>query len=164
MRHFAVALALAGCQKSSEGPTVIDALDVPALFPATYRDTFVVERECRLSSDHDLQMIRIFVDPTAAPTYAARDAAFPIGTLIVKEQYDFADDNCTGPILQWTAAQHVKESDDVLTDHLGWVWQRINRRPHGVLSRRHLARCYGCHKDCTDPTMNGYRYTCSQPP
>lgn len=162
MRRLALLLGLLGCHKSGDGPMAIDALAVPPVFPADYAATYALERGCRSSSDHDLQMIKIYVDPTAAPAYEARDAPFPIGALIVKEQYDFGDPDCAGPIVQWTAARHDVESTDVATDHLGWTWQRVH--PDRTVDTQDDTRCYGCHKDCTDPTMNGYRFMCSQPP
>ena len=132
------------------------------IFEANYRDTFTKVRTCRKSADHDLQSIVIWTNPLSTATYENRDAPFPIGTLIVKEQYDFSDPDCMGSIVQWTAAIKTRDSDDVLTDHLGFTWQRV--RADRTVDTQDDSRCYGCHKDCTDPTMNGFHYMCSQPP
>jgi hypothetical protein len=129
--RFAVALvALAACHADDGGAVVVDPV-----FPADY------------------------ADPRSAPTYLARDAEFPDGTLFVKEQYDFGDPDCTGPIVQWTTALKTTEAS---TDQLGFRWQRVSAA-RAVVSEDD-ARCYGCHSNCIDPTMNGYLYTCSQPP
>lgn len=142
-----LALAAAACG-GDDGPE--------PLLPADYAATFVEVRDCRPSGDHDLRNIRVVADPAAAPRYLARDADFPLGALVVKEEFDFGDPTCAGDPVQWTVMQRAA-TDAV---HLGWVWQRIDADRTVVTHDE--PRCFGCHAECGDaPT--GYLGTCAVP-
>lgn len=144
----ASALALAACGGDDDGP--------PPRFPADYAATFVEVRDCRASADHDLRMIRVVADPAAAARYAARDADFAPGALIVKEEFEFGED-CTGVPVQWTVMQRATDVDPV---QLGWRWQRVDGDRTVVTEDE--PRCFGCHADC-GVAPDGYRGTCAVP-
>ncbi|MEO8699429.1 MAG: hypothetical protein ABI867_05270, partial [Kofleriaceae bacterium] len=59
----------------------------PAVFPETYAATYTEVRDCRLSLEHDLFHIKVLVDPPALTPYTDRTTAFPVGAVVLKEQY-----------------------------------------------------------------------------
>lgn len=125
----------------------------PAL-PEDYATTFTEVRDCRRSADHDLRHIRILVDADALAPYTDRLAPFPPGSVVVKEEYDFADDACAGDLLEWTVM--LRRTD---ATNLGWIWQRLDA-DRKVLTEDQ-DRCIGCHSLCNPP--DGYEFTCALP-
>src|SRR5687767_8918818 len=95
------------------------------LFPAGYASTFVEVRNCRRSADHELNYIRVVADPSARGTYVDRMGLFAAGATLVKEEYDFADDTCSGEIVQWATIQRLPLDSSLPT--LDWRWQRVSR-------------------------------------
>jgi len=132
---------------------------VPPAFPEDYEDDYVEVRDCRGSGDHDLNNIRILVDPSALPAYEGRMEAFPLGAVVLKEEYDFGDLTCSGELKQWTVMTKLEEGSAPET--LGWAWQRVDA------SRRVVdedgSRCISCHQGC-GLAPDGYDWTCSIPP
>ena len=124
------------------------------LLPADYGATFPEVRDCRTSGDHDLRRIRVRADPAAAAVYTARSGDFAAGALVVKEEFDFADTDCAGPIVQWTVMQRDAAGP------LGWRWQRID--PDRTVVTEDDSRCVGCHTDC-GVAPDGYLGTCAVP-
>ena len=116
--------------------------------------TFAEVRNCRSSSDHDLDRIRVVADPAARPIYTSRTGEFPLGATIVKPEYDFGDTTCTGEIVQWTVMQKIEG-----TEHLGYKWQRLDAT--GKVVTTDDARCYQCHGDCVGES--GFAGTCAVP-
>ncbi len=135
MRNLVVLVALLACKTE----------DVEPVFPADYAYTEV--RDCRASADHDLNKIRILADAASLGPYRDRDAPFPEGAIILKEEFDFADGDCTGPVIQWTVMQRV--ADD-------WYWQKVSAN-RTVVSEDE-PRCINCHAAC-----GGYLGTCAVP-
>src|SRR5688500_17982290 len=91
-------LLCAGCPSSDD-----DGGESDPLFPEDYAATYQEVRDCRNSSEHNLHKVRILADPELAmPAYLGRDQPFPVGAVLLKEEYDFGDDTCDGDILQWT--------------------------------------------------------------
>jgi len=147
---FAIMLgALAGCGD--------DAPPGVPIFPADYRASYVEVRNCRQSADHDLHMIRVLADPLAAAPYTGRDAPIPEGAILVKEEYDFGDFDCTGPIVSFAAAR--KRAIDSDPDNLDWEWQRLDPARRVIVEDE--PRCVGCHTSCEEP--DGYDHTCAVP-
>lgn len=142
-----------GCSDPVEPPP-----GPPPLFPADYAATYEEVRDCRQSGDHDLNIIRILADPAALGPYLDRDEPFPVGAVVLKEEYDFVDMACEGPIKQWTVM--VRLEDDSAPTALDWRWQRVDAQRNVVAEDE--PRCYGCHTGCTD-AAGGYDYTCAVP-
>jgi hypothetical protein len=149
------ALWLAACgddesTTSSGGP--------PPLFPANYAASYTEVRDCRNSGDHDLNVIRVLADPAALDAYQNRDAPLPVGAILLKEEYEFGDESCSGPLVQWTVMQRLEAGSS--PDALDWHWQRVDaeRNVVGV----DTPKCYGCHSGCT-PEAGGYENTCTVP-
>jgi hypothetical protein len=125
------------------------------LFPENYAATLTEGRNCRPSADHDLNKVRVLADVLAFGPYVNRDALFPEGALLVKEEYDFADGDCSGEIVQWTVMSRLALGASL---ELGeWRWQRVDR-DRNVLSQDD-SRCFGCHMDCVQP--DGFESTCA---
>jgi hypothetical protein len=125
------------------------------LLPEDYAATFTEVRDCRRSADHDLRHIRILADDDALGPYTERLTPFPPGAFIVKEEFDFADDACAGPLLEWTVMQRRTDATN-----LGWIWQRLAADRTVVTEDED--RCIGCHSDCGKPP-DGYDSTCAVP-
>jgi hypothetical protein len=135
--------------------------DEPApapLFPADYASSYVQVRDCRLSSEHDLSPIRVLSDPATAADYQSRMDGFAEGAVVVKEEYDFSDPDCTGDIQRWTVM--VREPEGSSPDTLGWHWQKVDAARNVVTDNE--ARCVNCHTTCGVPP-EGYLGTCAVP-
>jgi hypothetical protein len=134
-----------------------DGTAVP-LLPADYASHFVEVRDCRRSADHDLNFVRILADADAAAVYQARTGTFPEGSIVVKEEHDFADDTCAGPIVGWTVMVAVAAGS--APGKLDWQWQRLDetRRDQTEDERR----CISCHTSCGQPP-DGFLGTCAHP-
>ena len=149
-----LALLLAACP---DGGDEGDAGQEPD-FPADYAASYVEVRDCRGSGDHDLNNIRILADPAALGPYQSRSAPFPVGAVVLKEEYDFGDLTCAGPIKQWTVMRRLPTGSAPAT--LDWAWQRVDvkRQVFDV----DAPRCVGCHTGC-GVAPDGYEGTCAVP-
>ncbi|MCA9620462.1 MAG: cytochrome P460 family protein [Myxococcales bacterium] len=154
---MALALLLGGCKGETETETKPDPGPEPA-FPEDYAASYVEVRDCRQSGDHDLNIIRILADPAALGPYRDRTAPFPEGAVVLKEEFEFDDVTCEGPIKQWTVM--VRLADGAATDQLDWRWQRVT--PTREVAAEDEARCSACHSGCT-PAAGGYEWTCAVP-
>jgi hypothetical protein len=128
------------------------------LFPADYDTTYVQVRPCRASADHDLNNVTVLVDPGARDAYVLRDRPFPVGSVVLKAEYDFGDGSCTGPLKLWTVM--VKLPDGSAPAALDWHWQKVDAGR--IVTTDNEPRCYGCHVSCGVPPV-GYLGTCSAP-
>lgn len=149
---FALA-ALTGCPSD-------DADDEGAEpdFPADYADSYTEVRNCRPSGDHDLNTIRILADPSALGPYQERLDPFPVGAVVLKEEYDFGDATCSGPIKQWTVMRKLEPGSS--PDTLDWAWQRVDLERRVV--EEDVPKCIGCHQGC-GVAPDGYDWTCAVP-
>lgn len=154
MRRAALVLFFLGCG-SGDDPAPPAA---EPSFPAEYKTSYREVRNCRQSNEHDLNRIRILADPAAFGPYSKRDQPFPVGAVLLKEEYNFDDLNCTGPIRQWTLMKRLATGSSPKT--LDWSWEQVDSE-RNVLGRN-TARCIGCHAGCT-PAEGGYEQTCAVP-
>ncbi len=100
----------------------------------------------------------MLADPAALEPYQKRDQPFPVDAIVLKEEYEFTDVTCQGPILQWTVMSRLEAMSSEKT--LDWRWQRVDKNRHVV--SQNASRCYNCHAGCTD-ALGGYEYTCTVP-
>jgi hypothetical protein len=127
-------------------------------FPADYANTYVEVRNCRGSGDHDLNNIRILASPSALEPYQGRLEPFPVDAVVLKEEYDFGDFTCEGPIKQWTVMRRLPDGSS--PDTLDWAWQEVDLERNVV--DEDGAGCINCHQGCgLEP--DGYEWTCSIP-
>lgn len=145
MRWLYTLALLAACGDDGGGSPV---------FPESWSSTYTEVRNCRSSSDHDLHRIRVLADPAALDPYR-NHTPFPVGAVVLKAEYDFADTSCTGPVIEWTAMQKLATPED-----LGWVWQRV--KADRSIDTENDPRCIQCHTDCGVPP-DGFDGTCTMP-
>lgn len=146
------ALVLGGCGDDPEEPAA------QPLFAADYASAYQEVRDCRQSGDHDLNVVRVLADPSAGDTYRDRDAPFAPGAVVVKEEYDFGDPTCAGPIKQWTAMRKLAPGEG--DEALGWQWQRVDSERRVV--EEAPTRCVSCHQGC-GVSPDGHDGTCTVP-
>lgn len=127
-------------------------------FPEDYRASYSEVRGCRPSGDHDLNNIRILADPAALAPYMGRAAPFPVGSIVLKEEFDFADATCSGAITQWTEMTRLESGTSPTT--LDWRWHQVDRNRKIVATDS--PRCITCHTSCGEPP-DGYSGTCAVP-
>lgn len=127
--------------------------EVP-VFPDTYASTYQEVRDCRRSPDHDLNYIRVLASPEAADPYMGRAQPFPVGAIVLKEEYaDAACQDLDGfTVMRKEEAGYAPSTGD-------WSWQRVSADRDVVPIDE--ARCIGCHSLCTPP--EGYDFTCAVP-
>ncbi|MEZ4384951.1 MAG: cytochrome P460 family protein [Nannocystaceae bacterium] len=150
------ALVHAACVGGDDGDDA-SAGEAPD-FPENYADDYVEVRDCRGSGDHDLHTIRILADPAALAPYQDRGAPFPVGAVVLKEEYEFGDLECAGPIVQWTVMRRLAPGS--AADNLDWAWQRVD--PQRQVVDSDAPRCVGCHQGC-GAAPDGYEGTCAVP-
>lgn len=132
--------------------------DAVPFFAADYEASYVEVRNCRASGDHDLHNIRILADPDALAPYEGRTAPFPVDAVVLKEEFDFGDATCEGPIVQWTVMRKLEAESSPGT--LDWSWQQVDA--DRVVVAEDLPRCIGCHTGC-GVAPDGYDGTCAIP-
>ena len=142
MRRAVVLCALVACG-GDDGPE--------ARFPVSYASSYVEVRDCRPSTEHDLHKIRVLASPTTAQVYLDRTDPFPVGSVLLKEEFDFTDDACAEPLIGWTVMERTGT---------GWTFQRVG--PDRVVESEDDSRCIGCHQDCGVPP-DGFDGTCAVP-
>ncbi len=148
-----LAMGLLGC--SDDAPPGADPL-----YPVDYAQSYVEVRACRFSLEHDLMRIRVFASPDAAPTYMARTGTFAANAIIVKQEYDSADMDCSGAVLSTAAIQKLEPGS--APDKLDWRWQRVDESGEPAEDNLTVNRCVDCHTDCGgDPVP--FDGTCSVP-
>jgi hypothetical protein len=143
-----LALAAAGCDGSE--PIVSEG----------WESSLVEIRDCRLGVEHDLEFVRLFVDPGSVEAFEActvdPDACsdpFPEGALFVKPQY--ADDGCTELVrVSATLREHAASAPG----HEGWRWQELDADLRVTLDGQPAA-CTSCHDHCT-----GFDTRCAMDP
>lgn len=154
--HWLLALSLlTGCPGDDGND---DAAGAEPDFPDDYASSYVEVRNCRPSGDHDLNNIRILASPGALEPYQGRVEPFPLDSIVLKEEYDFGDMTCTGPIKQWTVMRKLETGSS--PDTLDWAWQTVDLQRRVVDEDQ--PACIGCHQGCgVEP--DGYDWTCAMP-
>lgn len=127
-------------------------------FADDYEASYVEVRDCRQSGDHDLNNIRILADSAALGSYQNRDQNFPVGSVVVKEEFEFDDQDCSGPVKQWTVMRRLADGTDAMK--LDWEWQKVDGTRRVV--EENTPSCYGCHTGC-GVGPDGFDGTCAVP-
>ena len=130
----------------------------PPIFPEDYAATYQEVRNCRFSLEHDLTRMRVLAAPDALMPYQARDAPFPTGAIVLKEQYDSTDMTCSGPLLHFTVMQKLAPGSSPET--LDWTWQKVDAE-HRTMETE-IMRCVSCHDHCGN-APEGHDGTCAMP-
>ncbi|MBA3819040.1 MAG: cytochrome P460 family protein [Deltaproteobacteria bacterium] len=130
----------------------------PPLYPADYAATYQEVRGCRRSIEHDLMTIRVLASPDAVAAYTGRTAPFPTGSILLKEEFDSGDVDCSGPIINVTVMQKLAVGSAPAT--LDWTWQKIDADAR--VMDVDIERCTRCHTAC-GIAPDGYDGTCTVP-
>lgn len=120
-----------------------------------YVDIYMEVCGCWQSGDHDLYVIRVFVDFDVFGFYENCMDFFLVGFVVVKEEYDFGDVDCSGEVVRWTVMQCFEDGSALLD--LDWYWQGIDA--DFVVDEDNSARCVQCYQGCGD-FLVGYLGTC----
>jgi Flp pilus assembly protein TadD len=102
-------LFVGACSGDDDGARV-DAtpeIDAAPPYPPDYRDTYVMARNCRNSTSHELHRIVVWAAPEGADAYIAQEGERPEGMILLTEEYDFADDTCQDEVIRTTIASAV---------------------------------------------------------
>jgi hypothetical protein len=126
------------------------------LFPADYAASYTEVRGCRPSTEHELHNIRVLADAAALAAYRDRQSDFPEGSVVLKEEYDFADSTCSGQVERWTLMARLASGSSPQT--LDWHWQDMDGERRVVSEND--TRCIGCHQGCGN-LPEGYQGTCT---
>lgn len=144
----AVNVALAGCPvvTPTAVPTATPTGGVDPIFPADYRDTFIEVRDCRLSVEHGGVNIRVLANAIAAEPYLRNQDPLPVGSIVVKEEYDGSACNARD-LSRWRAMR--KEEPGFDPDDGDWHWQWVDA-PSRRVRFDDKATCIACHvqPDC----------------
>lgn len=148
------AVVAVGC--GDDGDMMIE--DEPIFPVETYADTYVEVRNCRQSGGaHDINFFKVLADPAALDPYNNRTDPFPEGAVVLKEEYELGDTDCSGDVIQWSVM--VRDSA-APAELMSWRWQRVSSL--GVVLENNTLRCTGCHMGCGFPP-DGYEGTCTVP-
>jgi hypothetical protein len=126
------------------------------LFPADYASSYTEVRDCRSSTEHEFAHVRVLADPQALGAYLGRDSDFPVGSIVLKEEYDIGDTSCAGDVVRWTVMQRLATGSSSAT--LDWSWQDVQASRR--VETADEPRCIGCHTTCGVPP-DGYQGTCA---
>ncbi|MDX2170234.1 MAG: cytochrome P460 family protein [Deltaproteobacteria bacterium] len=116
---------------------------IEPIFPANYRDTFVEVRDCRNSVEHGSVSIRVLVNPESAAAYQRNENPLPLGTTVVKEEFDGPDCSNDAELVRWRPMR--KEAPGFDPDDGDWAWQWVDA-PSRSVRFNDKATCIGCHR------------------
>jgi hypothetical protein len=128
------------------------------LFPPDFLDSYILVRDCRFSSDHNLSRVRVYVDSTGAQSYLNGNYPLPVGTVSVKTMNSGDNEQCEGALEEY--AVMVKGPSGTAPSTNDWIWQSVNPDRSVRLSGTIFeGECITCHEDCT----KGRDYMCTDP-
>jgi hypothetical protein len=140
----AVNVALTGCpvETPTPVPTATPTSNgIEPIFPADYRDSFIEVRDCRLSIEHGGVNIRVLANAVAAEPYLRNANPLPVGSIVVKEEYDGAGCN-DRDLTRWRAMRKEEPGFDPADGD--WHWQWVDA-PARTVRFDDKTTCIGCH-------------------
>lgn len=112
-------------------------------------------RDCRHSHEHELRHIRVFADALALEVYDIWDRPYPVGSTIVKLEYD--DEECEN-LLGYTAMKKLEAGENPAGHD--WWWQKLDEDKQ-VTEEGAPFSCIDCHEHhCAPP--DGFDLTCAE--
>jgi len=133
----------------------LNGCPIEPIFPANYRDTYSIVRDCRLSIEHGGVMIRVWADPTSAQAYLDEENPLPIGAVVVKEEFEGVDCLTDSELVRWRPMR--KEAPGFDPEHGDWAWQWVEADRSVLLNDK--TTCIGCH---LDPECVARDYMCTE--
>lgn len=128
-----------------------------AVFPADYRQSYTVVRDCRNSIEHGFT-VKVWANEIAREAYLNDENPLPLGSILVKEEFEGVDCDNDAELAQWRVMRKaVAGLDD--TDGDTWQWQRVLAGSREVVENT-KASCIDCHRAegcierdymCTEP-------------
>ncbi|HUI28319.1 MAG TPA: hypothetical protein VL403_19720, partial [Candidatus Kryptonia bacterium] len=111
------------------------------VFPADYRASYSLVRDCRFSAAHGGVNIRVWANDVAAQPYLDDANPLPQGSIVVKEE--FSGTNCTDDttLVQWRAMRKEAPGFDPVDGD--WHWQRVSSERVVIFDTKDT--CIGCH-------------------
>jgi len=163
----AVNAALNGCPatptpSTPSDPTPTATVAIEPIFPADYRSTFVEVRDCRLGIEHNSRMIRVLANPIAAEPYRQLQNPLPVGSIVIKEEFDGADCSNDADLVSWSVMR--KEAAGFDPEDGDWHWQWLDAPSKHVRCDDKLCPGFtcvsaGCHRL---PECLARDYMCTQ--
>jgi streptogramin lyase len=142
----AVNAALSGCPGvGTETPTSppTPTPSITPIFPANYRSSFVEVRDCRFSIEHDSVAIRVLVNEIGADAYLNNANPLPVGSIVIKEEYDAPDCSNDADLARWRVMR--KEAPGFDPEDNDWAWQWVDA-PNRSVRFNDKSTCVGCHQ------------------
>ncbi len=133
----------------------LNGCPIEPIFPADYRDTYSIVRDCRLSIEHGAVMIRVWADPTSAQAYRDEENPLPVGAVIIKEEFEGVDCDTDEELIRWRPMR--KQAPGFDPEHGDWAWQWVNA--DGTVPFNDKATCIGCH---LEPECVARDYMCTE--
>jgi len=126
------------------------------IFPADYRSTFTLVRDCRFSIEH-ASTIRVYVNSNGAAAYLADENPLPVGTIVVKEEFEGVDCSNDSELQVWsTMVKRAPGYDPAIGD---WQYQEVAYPTRQVTINENTS-CLECH---TEPECVTRDYMCTVP-
>ena len=142
-------LLSAGCPPTGVG-------DGEPIFPANYRSTFIEVRDCRFSVEH-AATIRVWVNSIGADAYLADENPLPVGTVVVKEEFEGGDCSNDAELTSWSVMR--KETAGFDKQARDWRFQEV-AAPSRTVTINGKSTCIECH---TDPGCLARDLMCTAP-
>jgi len=129
---------------------------VEPIFPADYRSSFTVVRDCRNSVEH-AATIRVWVNSIGVDAYLADANPLPEGTIVVKEEFGSATCEDDNDLIRWSVMQ--KETAGFDPQVRDWRFQEV-ASPSRTVTQNTKDSCVSCHVQpeclardlmCTEP-------------
>ncbi len=133
--------------------------DAQPFFPEDYRAAYTLVRDCQLSIEHDVTMIRVWANDAARDAYLAEQNPLPVGSILVKEEFIGGTCDDDGDLFQWRAMRKAVEGVDD-SDGDTWQWQRVSAVDRSVAAND-KATCISCHRE---PECKVRDYMCTEAP
>lgn len=114
---------------------------IEPIFPANYRDTYTIVRDCRFSIEHGGPMIRVWADPSSVQPYLDEDNPLPVGSIIIKEEFLGTDCDTDSELDRWRVMR--KEEPGFDAEHGDWAWQWVDADRSVRFNDK--TTCIGCH-------------------
>ena len=113
---------------------------VAPIFPANYRATYTVVRDCRFSGEHGLVYIRVLANSLAAQPYLNNANPLPVGSTVVKEEFSSADCSLNS-LVRWRAMRKEAPGFDPVDGDWHWQWVETDRS----VTFNDKSTCISCH-------------------
>lgn len=141
---------ITGTPAATPSVTPTATVAIEPIFPADYRNSFVEVRDCRLGIEHRTRMIRVLANPIAAEPYQRLENPLPVGSIVIKEEYDGLDCSNDAELVSWSVMR--KESPGFDSEDGDWHWQYVNAPDRAVTCNDKHCPGFSCVTACHSNT------------